>query len=60
MITSMIGKRFAEKVSVFVIGYSPYYHSALDLPKMTTDKEPVDMVWGVNAAGLALLQVMWK
>ena len=48
------------KSDSIVIGYSPYYHSTLDLPKMTTDKEPVDMAWGVNAAGLALLQLLWK
>jgi hypothetical protein len=53
-------KAWKGKSDSIVIGYSPYYHSALDLPKMTTDKEPVDMVWGVNAAGLALLQLMWK
>jgi hypothetical protein len=53
-------KAWKGKSDSILIGYSPYYHSTLDLPKMTTDKEPVDMAWGVNAAGLALLQLLWK
>jgi hypothetical protein len=42
------------------IGYSPYYHSSLDIPSLTTDKEPEKMIWGVNAVGIALLRLLWR
>jgi hypothetical protein len=53
-------KAWKGNADSIVIGYSPFYHSPLDVPKMTTDKEPVDMAWGVNAAGLALIRILWK
>jgi hypothetical protein len=43
-----------------IIGYSPYYHSSLDIPVLTTDKEPNKMVWGVNAVGIALVRMLWQ
>jgi hypothetical protein len=43
-----------------IIDYSPYYHSSLDIPALTTDKEPENMVWGVNAVGIALIQLLWQ
>lgn len=43
-----------------IIGYSPYYHSSLDIPALTTDKEPQKMIWGVKAVGMALLQIAWQ
>ena len=43
-----------------VIDYSLYYHSSLDIPALTTDKEPFNMVWGVKAVGIALLRLAWK
>ena len=43
-----------------IIGYSPYYHSSLDIPVFTTDKEPNKMVWGVNAVGIALIRLLWQ
>jgi hypothetical protein len=41
------------------IDYSLYYHSSMDTPAMTTDREPFDMVWGVKAVGIALLRLNW-
>jgi hypothetical protein len=41
------------------IDYSLYYHSSMDTPSMTTDREPFDMVWGVKAVGIALLRLAW-
>jgi hypothetical protein len=41
------------------IDYSPYYHSSLDIPVFTTDKEPEKMMWGVNAVGIALIRLLW-
>jgi hypothetical protein len=41
------------------IDYSPYYHSSLDIPVFTTDKEPANMIWGVNAVGIALIRLLW-
>ncbi len=41
------------------IDYSPYYHSTLDIPRLTTDKEPFNMMWGVKAVGLALLRTIF-
>lgn len=43
-----------------VIDYSLYYHSSLDIPALTTDKEPFNMMWGVKAVGFALLRLAWR
>jgi Zn-dependent M28 family amino/carboxypeptidase len=42
------------------INYSPYYHSSLDIPALTTEKQPANMVWGVNAVGIALIRLIWQ
>ena len=42
------------------IDYSPYYHSSLDIPVLTTDKEPAKMIWGVKAVGIALIRLLWQ
>jgi hypothetical protein len=42
------------------IDYSPYYHSSLDIPAFTTDKEPSNMVWGVNAVSIVLIRLLWR
>lgn len=42
-----------------VVDYSAYYHSSLDVPSLTTEKEPFNMVWGVKAVGIALLRLAW-
>ena len=42
-----------------VVDYSLFYHSSLDLPQFTTEKEPFDMTWGVRAVGIALLRLAW-
>ncbi|RPI05925.1 MAG: Zn-dependent exopeptidase M28 [Ignavibacteriae bacterium] len=41
------------------LDYSPYYHSSLDIPVFTTDREPANMIWGVKAVGIALLRLLW-
>lgn len=41
------------------VDYSAYYHSSLDVPELTTEREPHNMVWGVKAAGIALLRLAW-
>jgi hypothetical protein len=41
------------------IDYSAYYHSTLDIPRTTTEREPYDMVWGVKAVGIALTRLAW-
>jgi hypothetical protein len=42
------------------IDYSPFYHSSLDIPVFTTDKEPANMIWGVKAVGIALIRLLWQ
>ncbi len=42
------------------VDYSAYYHSSLDIPALTTEKEPFNMVWGVKAVGIALLRLAWE
>jgi len=42
------------------IDYSPYYHSSLDIPLFTTDKQPSHMIWAVNAAGIGLIRLLWR
>jgi len=42
------------------IDYSPYYHSSLDIPVLTTDKEPQNMIWGVKAVGIAIIRLLWQ
>jgi hypothetical protein len=41
------------------IDYSAYYHSSLDIPQRTTEREPYDMVWAVKAVGIALTRLAW-
>jgi Zn-dependent M28 family amino/carboxypeptidase len=43
-----------------IISYSPYYHSSLDIPVLTTDKEPQKMMWGVRSVGIVLLRWLWN
>lgn len=43
-----------------VVDYSAYYHSSLDIPKLTTEKEPFNMVGAVKAVGIVLLRLAWK
>ncbi|MGH2568120.1 MAG: M28 family metallopeptidase, partial [Bacteroidota bacterium] len=42
-----------------IVDYSKYYHSSLDVPGLTTDAEPFNMVWAVKAVGIALLRLAW-
>ncbi|MEX1275784.1 MAG: M28 family peptidase [Bacteroidota bacterium] len=42
-----------------VVDFSAYYHSSLDTPSRTTEKEPFNMVWAVKAVGIALLRLAW-
>jgi hypothetical protein len=41
------------------VDYSPYYHSSLDVPDRTTEKEPFNMVVAAKAVGIALLRLAW-
>lgn len=41
------------------IDYSAYYHSSLDIPAMTTEREPHNMVGAVKAVGISLLRLAW-
>ncbi|HLF19687.1 MAG TPA: M28 family peptidase [Bacteroidota bacterium] len=41
------------------IDYSPYYHSSMDVPATTTEKEPFNMLWAVKAVGITLLRLAW-
>jgi hypothetical protein len=41
------------------IDYSAYYHSSLDVPDRTTEREPFNMVGAVKAVGIALLRLAW-
>jgi hypothetical protein len=41
------------------IDYSAYYHSSLDIPQTTTEREPYNMVWAVKAVGIALTRLAW-
>ncbi len=46
------------KKDTLEIDYSLYYHSSLDVPETTTEKEPFNMEWAVKATGIALLRLM--
>jgi hypothetical protein len=41
------------------VDYSAYYHSSLDIPERTTEREPMNMVGAVKALGIALLKLAW-
>ncbi|MEX0602648.1 MAG: M28 family peptidase, partial [Bacteroidota bacterium] len=41
------------------IDYSEYYHSSLDTPGRTTEREPWNMTGAVKAVGIALLRMAW-
>jgi hypothetical protein len=53
-------KAWKGKIDSIAIDYSPYYHSSLDIPAFTTDKEPANMVWAVNAVGIALIRLLYS
>ncbi|MBM4168183.1 MAG: M28 family peptidase [Ignavibacteria bacterium] len=42
------------------VDYSEYYHSSMDIPRLTTDREPFNMAWAVKATGIALLRLAWE
>lgn len=54
-----VSKAWKGNPDSVVIDYSPYYHSSLDIPALTTDKEPARMVWAVDAVGIAFLRLLW-
>jgi len=43
-----------------LIDFSRYYHSSLDIPSVTTEREPFNMVWATKAVGIALLRMAWE
>ena len=56
---SWLSKAWKGHPDSIIIDYSPYFHSSLDIPVFTTDKEPSNMVWGVDAVGIALIRLLW-
>lgn len=42
-----------------IVDYSRYYHSSLDTPQRTTEREPWNMVWGAKAVVIALVRLAW-
>ncbi|OGU72216.1 MAG: hypothetical protein A3H45_05050 [Ignavibacteria bacterium RIFCSPLOWO2_02_FULL_55_14] len=42
-----------------IVDYSRYYHSSRDLPALTTEREPFNMVWAVKAALISLIRIAW-
>jgi hypothetical protein len=55
-----ISKAWKGHPDSVTIDYSPYYHSSLDIPVLTTDKEPEKMIWGVKAVGIVLIRLLWQ
>jgi hypothetical protein len=43
-----------------LIDFSRYYHSSRDVPELTTEREPFNMVWAVKAVGISLLRLAWE
>lgn len=43
-----------------IVDYSAYYHSSLDIPELTTEKEPFNMSGAVKAVGIVLLHLAWE
>lgn len=41
------------------VDFSAYYHSSLDIPERTTEREPFNMTSAVKAVGIALLRLAW-
>lgn len=41
------------------VDYSAYYHSSLDVPATTTEREPFNMSGAVKALGIGLLRLAW-
>ncbi len=44
--------------SVYV-DFSAYYHSSLDIPERTTEREPFNMIGASKAVGIALMRLAW-
>ena len=43
-----------------IIDYSRYYHSSLDTPQRTTEREPWNMVWASKAVVISLIRLAWN
>lgn len=43
-----------------IIDHNRYYHSLLDVPERTTEREPFNMVWAVKAVGMGLYRLAWE
>lgn len=41
------------------VDYSAYYHSSLDVPERTTEREPFNMTGAVRALSIALARLAW-
>ncbi len=53
-------KAWKGPVDSVIIDYSLFYHSSMDIPGTTTERESYNMVWGVKAVGIALLRLDWR
>jgi hypothetical protein len=42
-----------------LVDFSEYYHSSLDIPATTTEREPHNMSGAVKAVGVSLLRLAW-
>ena len=52
-------KAWKGPVDSVSIDFSAYYHSSLDVPERTTEREPFNMAGAVKAVGIALLRLAW-
>lgn len=42
------------------VDYSAYYHSSLDVPELTTEKEPHNVIGATKALAIGLLRLAWE
>jgi hypothetical protein len=52
-------KSWRGPLDTVYVDYSAYYHSSLDVPERTTEREPFNMSGAVKAVGIALLRLAW-
>jgi len=52
-------KAWRGPLDTVYIDFSAYYHSSLDVPERTTEREPFNMIGAVKAVGIALLRLAW-
>jgi hypothetical protein len=52
-------KAWRGPLDTVYVDFSAYYHSSLDVPERTTEREPFNMIGAVKAVGIALLRLAW-